>query len=177
MPKPTIYSYTIQDSMGTKATLAVYVAYDASTETVGALTGNYAALGGVIDAMIDGAIIDGNITINVAPDPSWKAAPVADSIVSRGVLFSFNANGTPYPQEEYVPAFGLSHLDPDGRVQFDTQVTAWINNMTQNTGIGGSNTVFANNKFLLALESLKSVYTSVRKHRRKLKQETFELAP
>ena len=173
MPSPTIYSYTIQDAAGTKATAKVYVAFDAATETVGALTGNFAALGGVIDDMIDGQIIDGNITINVLPDPDWKSAPVADSIVERTALFNFLPEDSKYAQGVDIPAISLTVLDAKERVILtDAKITAFISNMTDN--IGGSHTVFAQNQFLLALKTLKDVATTFRKHRRQLTRSMLE---
>lgn len=176
VPSPTIYSYTILDSAGVKATAGpFYVAYDAATETVAALTGNFAALGGLVDLITDGQIVDGRIIIDVAPDPGWKAAPVADSIVERTGLFNFKPLDSKYVQGADIPAISLAVLDAKSRVTLtNTNVINFITSMTQATGIGGSNTVFANNKFLLALRTFVDVATTFRKHRRKMTRNTIE---
>lgn len=175
MPDPTIYSYTVQDSRGVKATFNAYVAYDATTETVSALLGNWADLGGSVDAITDGKIIHGEVRIPALPDPAWKASAVADSDVERTALFNFRPTDFTYVQGEDVPAISLNVLDAQGKVQLaNAAVQAFINNMTQNTGIGGSNTVFAQNKFAYALKFFVDVMTSFRKHRKQLSRKTIE---
>lgn len=175
MPRPTIISYSIKDSMGTTATMPIYVSYDAATETVEALIGAAAAFGGLTDLITDGKITEFNILINALPDPSWKANPVADSIVERTANANFLTVDSPYPEPIDVPAISLSVLDAKGRV--DLANTNWVNwrtQITSNTGIGASTTVFAQNKFLIALKAFKSVATTFRKHKKPVKAETFE---
>jgi len=175
MPDPTIYSYTVQDSRGVKATVAVYTAYDAATETAAALLGNWADLGGDIDALTDGKIIHGKVIIPALPDPAWKAAAVADSDVERTGLFNFRPTDFTYVEGVDIPAISLSVLNADGRINLAAgAVTAFVADMTQNTGIGGSNTVFAQNKFEVALKILVDVMTTFRKHRKQLSKKTIE---
>jgi hypothetical protein len=175
VPDPTIYSYTLQDSRGVKATVAVYVAYDATTETVSALLGNWADLGGSIDAITDAKILHGRVIIPALPDPAWKANAVADSDVERTGLFNFRPTDFTYVEGVDIPAISLAVLTADGRIDLsNSNVTAFKNQMTQNTGIGGSNTVFAQNKFDIALKILVDVMTSFRKHRKQLARKTTE---
>jgi hypothetical protein len=173
MPKPTIYSFTIKDSRGVKSTFDLSVAYDAATETVGALIGNFAALGGVLDPITDGQIIDGRIIIDVAPDPSWKTAPVADSDVERTLLEQFQQANTSYVASVDVPAVSLSVLNAQGQpITGSGALQTFNNNMTQASGIGGSTTVFANSKYSNALQKLLKAVTTFRKHRRSLDART-----
>jgi len=174
MPSPTIYSFTLQDDSGVKASHIVYVAYDAATETIGALTGNLAAYGGLLDAITDAKIIDARIIIDVAPDPSWKAAPVTPSDVERTGLFDFNQANSKYVAPEDVPAMARSKSPKDRINLADADVAAYITNVTQASGIGGSHTVFANSKFLNALQSLRDAAITFRKHRRSLSKVSFE---
>lgn len=177
MPKPTIYSYTIKDSSGVKSTFDLSVAYDAATETAGALIGNFAALGGLLDAVIDGQIIDGRIIVDVAPDPSWKAAPVADSIVERTALLTFRQANTTYVASVDIPAISLSVLDAQEAPIINAgALQTFISNLTnQSTGIGGSATVFANSKYSNALLALVKAVTTFRKHRRSLDAKTTKI--
>jgi len=175
MPSPTIFSFSVRDSMGTPATIPFFVAYDATTETVSALIATAAVLGGHLDAIIDAKITGFSISINNLPDPSWKASPVADSIVERTALANFLPLDSIYPEPIDVACISLSVLDAKGRV--DLANSAWVafrNDVIQATGIGGSAEVFVNNKFLLALRVFQNVSTTFRKHKKPVKAETKE---
>lgn len=174
MPSPTIYSFTLQDAAGVKATSVYYVAYDAATETVGALLGNIAALGGLLDAITDGQIIDARVIIDLAPDPSWKSAPVSNSNVERTGLFDLNQNNSKYVSPVDVPSIARSKSPKDRITLTDTDIAAFITNLTQATGIGGSNTVFNNSKFSNATRSLRDALVTFRKHKRALDRVSFE---
>lgn len=175
MPAPTIYSFTLQDDKGVKATVPVYVAYDAATETVAALVGNIAALGGLLDAITDAQIIDCRIIIDVPPDPSWKSAPLADTWVVNGALLTFGQANTKYADSITVPAPAASQITA-GKVNigsgsaFDNFIQALIGS----AGIGGSHTVFANSKFSNALNSFRHIDLNLRKRRKQLTKQTTE---
>lgn len=173
MPSPTIYSFTLKDARGVKATTTgIYVAYDAATETVGALTGNLAALGGLIDAITDAQIIDARIIIDVAPDPAWKSAPVANSDVQESFNMNFLQDNSKYVQSVLVPGLKNSILVNGAPAPTASPLSTFITNMT--TSIGGSSTVFANSKYLNALNALSDVFITFRPHRRQTKQRTLK---
>lgn len=179
MPKPTIYSYTIQDEEGATATHAIYTAYDAATETVGALIGNFAAYGGLLDAVTGGKIIDGNITINVAPDPSWKSAPAAGSKVISVAVLNFHQANTPYAWGTTIPSILDSLVTAGHLIIGSGALKTLIDNLTANNGvtpagIGGSHTVFGQSQFENALISLKDAFLASRK-RKSLKRVSFEV--
>lgn len=176
MPSPTIYSFTIVDDKGVKATSSYYVAYDAATETVAALVGNIADLGGTLNAITDGQITDCRIIIDVAPDPSWRTAPVADSNVEMGGLFTFKQAGSKYVDSQLVPALAGSVVTA-GKINLTGggPVDLWIQQLIASAGIGGSHTVFANSKFLNALTAFLHCDLNVRKHRRALTKQTSEV--
>lgn len=177
MPKPTFYSFTLKDSSGVKSTFDISVAYDAATETAGALVGNVAAVGGLLDAVTDAQITDCRIVIDVAPDPSWKAAPVADSIVERTALLSFRQANTTYVASIDIPAISLSVLDAQEAPIINAgALQTFISNITnQTTGLGGSATVFANSKYSNALQALLKAVTTFRKHRKSLDAKTTKV--
>jgi len=174
MPTPTIYSFTVQDAKGVKATALTYVAYDAATETVGALLGNAAVFGGLVDAISGGVLIDGRVIIDIARDPGWKATPVAGSNVEQTGLFDFNQNNSKYVAAVDIPALLESTL-VGGRIDLaNTDIAAFITNLTQASGIGGSTTVFNNSKYLNATRSLRDALVTFRKHKRALDRVSFE---
>jgi len=176
MPSPTIYSYTFIDDKGVKATLPVFVAYDAATETVGALVGNVAALGGTLDALSGAQIIDARIIIDVAPDPSWKSSPVAGDYVETGGKFTFGQNGSKYVDSLVVPGIANANV-VNGKIDLTSGHAAdnFIQQIIGAGGIGGSHTVYANSKFLNALNSFRFCDLNVRKHRRQLTKQTSEV--
>lgn len=160
MPSPTILSYTIRDENGDPAVADLYVAYDATTETVSALLGAAAAFGGLIDAVTGGKITEFNIKIPAAPDPSWKAAALADSDVQKTLLENFNAADTLYPQEFIVPALRGTLVDTNGQPILTSGGAIALLNAAI---VAGSGAVFPNNKFLLDLVSLRDAAVTFRK--------------
>lgn len=173
MPSPTIYSFTLKDARGVQATTTgIYVAYDAATQTVGAMTGNVAALGGLIDAITDAQIVDARLIIDIAPDPAWKAAPVANSDIQESFNFNFLQANSKYVQSVLVPGLKQSILVDNAPAPGVNPLLAFISAMTGS--IGGSNTVFANSKYSNDLTALKDVFVSFRPHRRATKQRTLK---
>jgi len=173
MPSPTIYSYTLKDARGVQATTTgIFTSYDAATQTVGAMTGNVAALGGLIDAITDAQIIDARLIIDVAPDPAWKSSPVASSDVQESFAFDFLQANSKYVQGVLVPGLKQSILVGGAPVPTANPLLAFITDMIGS--IGGSSTVFANSKYSNDLTALKQVYVSFRPHRRATKQRTLK---
>lgn len=162
MPSPTIFSYTIRDESGDTATATLYVAYDAATETVGALLGAAAAFGGAIDAVTGGVITEFNIKINALPDPAWKDSPDADSDVQKTLLENFSAADTIYPQEFIVPAVKGSLIDVNGHpILTGGGAIDTMNDLI----VAGSGAVFPNNQFLLDLTALRDAAVTFRKRK------------
>jgi len=162
MPSPTIFSYTIRDESGDKATAALYVAYDAATETVSALLGAAAAFGGAIDAVTGGVITEFNIKIPALPDPAWKDVPDTDSDVQKTLLENFNAADTLYPQEFIVPALKGTLVDANGHpILTSGGAIDTMNDLI----VAGSGAVFPNNQFLLDLTALRDAAVTFRKRK------------
>lgn len=173
MPSPTIYSYTLKDSRGVQATTTgIFTAYNATTQTVSAMLGNVAALGGLIDAITDAQIVDARMIVDVAPDPSWKSAPVAGSDIQESLNFSFLQADSKYVQGVLIPGLKNSMLVNGAPVPTADPLLAFITAMT--TNIGGSSTVFANSKFSNDLTALQQVYVSFRPKRAATKQRTLK---
>jgi hypothetical protein len=172
MPSPTIFSYTILDSKGVKATNIIYTAYDALTETVSALVGAAAAYGGDLNAVIDGQITDARVIIDIAPDPSWRTAPLANSNVEQTGLFNFRQANSKYLQPNDVPAISASVLI-GGRIDLsNAAIAALIGAITGSTGLGG---VSVNSKYSNDLTALNDALVTFRKHKRALDRVSYEI--
>ena len=162
MPSPTIFSYTIEDENGETATAALYVAYNAATQTVSALLGAAAAFGGLIDAVTGGRIKEFKIKIPALPDPAWKSAALEDSDVQKTLLMNFNVTDSIYPQDFIVPALNPALVLPNG--QPDLTSGEPIDDLADAIVAGTGNT-FPNNQFLLDLVSLRDAAVTFRKRK------------
>lgn len=164
MPKPTIFSYSLQDAVGVKASHNIFVSYDAVTETISALLATAAAYGGLIDAVTGMKILEFNVSINGLPDPAWKAAAIANIDAEQTLLETFNVTDTtlgyswdlPGLRDTLINASGEPILTSGGAI--DTLNDAIVGNV--GTGVA------AQNPFLLDLVSLRDASVSFRKHRR-----------
>jgi hypothetical protein len=74
---PTSIEWSLEDDQGVPNRVQMYFAYDALTETVDALENAFIYYGGLIDPLVDGQIVGGQITIPLQPDAGWKTAPVS----------------------------------------------------------------------------------------------------
>jgi hypothetical protein len=162
MPSPTILSYTIADENGDTATAELFVAYDASTETVSALLSAAAAYGGLIDAVTGGKIVEFNVKINALPDPSWKAAAIADTDIQKTLLENFVVADSKYPQEFTVPGLRGTLVGTDGKpILTSGGAIDALNDLI----VAGSGAVFPNNQFLLDLTALRDAAVTFRKRK------------
>jgi len=175
MADPTILSYTIQDAEGVKAVSNYYVAYDGATLSMNGANSNWDALGTLINAITDGVIVGGRITVPLQPNPAWRTTPAAPTQVANGGLFNFNQNGIKYLQETLVPAFAVSKIS-SGRIDLtDAAVSAYIAALVNPLGLYPLDPMFGNSKYLNALESLHDAFLNTRKHRRQLTKSSFEV--
>lgn len=172
MPSPTIFSYTIQDAAGVKASHAIFTAYDAATETVASLLAAAAQYGGLLDAVTAGKIIEFNVTINALPDPAWKAAAIANVDSEQTLLMNYAITDSKYSQPYDVPALRDTLIDATGRPIFGvgSAIKALIDAITGATGLG---TVSVNSQFLLDLTGLRDIAVSFRKRRKGRKQVSY----
>lgn len=162
MPSPTIFSYTLSDENGDKAVTDLYVAYDAATETVAALLGAAAAFGGLIDAVTGSKIVEFNIKIPALPDPSWKAAPIADTDNEKTLLENFTVTDSLYPWALTVPGVRGTLIDTAGRpILTSGGAIDALNDLI----VAGSGAVFPNNEFLLDITALRDAAITFRKRR------------
>lgn len=166
MPSPTLFSYSLRDENGDPDSIALYVAYDAATETVGALLGAAAAYGGLIDAVTGAKIVEFNVIINALPDPAWKTTVAADIDNQKSLILNFNVTDTKYPQEYVVPAVKGSLIDTDGKPIIASGAIKDLVDLI----VGTSGGVNINNKFLLGITSLRDAGVTFRKVKGSLKK-------
>lgn len=171
MPRPTIFSYSLEDAAGVTASAYVFVAYDAITETVAALLGAASDLGGLIDAVTGMKITDFNVNINGLPDPAWKAAAIANIDAEQTLLLNLSIVDTVYTQEFDLPGL-RDTLIVNGRPVL-TDGAAIDNLVEALTGETGLGTVSVNSKFLLDLTGLVSAAVTFRKHKKKRKSVSY----
>lgn len=159
---PTVFDYLIQDDQGLTNRHASYWAYNGATETVDALIGNWTEVGGLLDAVIDGQILNGRITIPLTPDPTWKSAPAEGNNVNQVMALSFENDFNRFLTTLIIPAYKETMLNADGSPNLAaTALAAFIARMIDDSGV----TAFGNSRDLHQLDALASGYLSVRKVR------------
>ena len=114
MADPTIFEYQIQDDQGVSSRTSVYEAYNATTTTVESLIGSWLQLGGLIDPVIDGEILEGRITIPLQKSGTWKAAPVEGNNVNQVMTVNFENDFNSYLTPLLLPSYKESQLNADG---------------------------------------------------------------
>jgi len=161
MADPTSFSYQLLDDEGLSNNNSIYVAYDGATETVDALIGAWSAYGGLLDAITDGKIVEGSITIPLIRNPAWKAAPIEGNNVNQVMNLNFDNDFNTYATSVLIPAYRESTLTPGGLPDLvDTALAAYIAAI-----IAGSGAVFPNSRDLHDLNALRDAFLTVRKVR------------
>jgi hypothetical protein len=164
MADPTSFEYQIEDDQGLTNRSQLFVAYDASTETVSALQGAWSAYGGLLDAMIDGQIVGGQMLIPLIADPSWKDAPAAGNNVNQVMSLNFNNDFNSYATSILVPSYKETQVNstsPKAPNLAATALAAFIAAVL--AGEGGE--VFPNSRDLHDLNALRDAFLTVRKVR------------
>lgn len=168
---PAIVSLTIQDEVGTKANLPVYVEVP-DTVTVATLRGFSQTIAIDADAISGGKVIEIRNTLSIPqPVSGIKANPVAGSRVEQTGLFNFSQLGSKYRWPIDVPAIADTKLIK-GRIDLtDADIIAFIAAMSTTASL-----IVPSSKWALALEGLLDAALTFRKHRKQLIKETFEEA-
>jgi hypothetical protein len=163
MPSPTIFSYELQDAAGVKGSADVFVAYDAATETVGALLAAAAAIGGLIDAVTAGKVRGFTVRVPALPDPGWKSAAIANVDMEQTLLENFHITDSTYVQAIDIPCLRDTLIDPGGRPILTGPIAAFNAAVVAGTGITG---ITIQSKFLENLPSLADYAVTFRKRGR-----------
>ena len=167
MADATSFEWAIQDDQGLTSRSQMFVAYDASTETVSALLGAWAAYGGLIDACVDGKLIGGTVSIPVLPDPGWKASPVVGNNVNQVMSLNFGNDFNLYRTPIMLPSYSESQVNstpPRAPNLAATELAALIAAILHGTPTL-TPAVFPNASFLHDLNALKDAFLTTRKVR------------
>lgn len=165
MADPTIFEWQIQDDQGLKNRIRIYVAYNGAVITPDVLQANYHIIGNLIDDCIDGMIVEGRITIPVAPDAGYKTAPNAGTNVNQVMVVNFENDFNRYLTDLLLPSYSEALLDAQGDPDLtDPALAALITEML--TGIPNAvPTTFPNSRDLHDLDAVREAFLTVRKVR------------
>lgn len=164
MADPTSFEYAIEDDQGLTNRTQVFVAYDATTETVSALQGAWSAIGGLLDPVIDGKITGGQILVPLIRDPTWKATPAVGNNVNQVMNLNFDNDFNSYATSILIPSYKetqVSATSPKAPNLAAAALAAFIAAII--TGEGGE--VFPNSRDLHDLSALRDAFLTVRKVR------------
>lgn len=159
---PTSFEWQIQDDQGLTNRTQMFVAYDGSTETVDALIGAWSAYGGLLDPVIDGQIIGGQILIPLIPNEAWKSAPATGNNVNQVMNLNFGNDFNSYRTSILIPSYKESQVNstpPRAPNLGATALAAFIAAVL--AGEGGE--VFPNTSGLHDLNALLDAFLTVRK--------------
>jgi len=159
MSDPTIFEYSLMDDQGLTNRNSIYVAYNGATATVNSLIGAWSAFGGLLDAIVDGQITGGRITVPLIPDVSWKAAPVEGNNVNQVMALNFENDFNSYLTGVLVPSYQEAILTPAGTPDLDNvALAAYVSAI-----IAGSGAIFPNSRDIHDLNAIKDAFLTVRK--------------
>jgi len=162
MADATTFEWQIKDDQGLTNRTSMYVGYDGATETVDALIGAWLAYGGLLDPVIDGQIIGGQILIPLIRDASWKSAPATGNNVNQVMSLDFNNDFNSGVTPILIPSYKETQVNtasPRAPNLAATALSAFIAAVL--AGEGGE--VFPNSRDLHDLNSLRKAFLTVRK--------------
>lgn len=161
MADPTIFEYAIEDDQGLKNRTAVYMAYNGATTTVDSLIGSWLQLGALIDPVIDGQIINGQITIPLLSAGAWKVAPVEGNNVNQVMSLNMENDFNSYLTAVLLPSYKETMLSPDGSPNLAAAPLAALIAFL----IAGDVDIFPNSRDLHDLDAIRDAFLTVRKVR------------
>jgi len=176
MASPTIFTYTIEDEFGTKASCDFYVGYDGSTGKVDDLTAAAKALGDLINDITDGRMLSYAVKIPLQPDSAWNATPASGSRCEQTLLENFRITVLKYNQGFDIPALKNALINSDKKPIIGSGAIKALNDAIVAGGLGplelGQDFRSKENNDLAGLQDAS---VSFRKHRRSVKATTTAL--
>lgn len=170
MTKYALFSYTVQDKFGTKTQMVV-PAMLTDADDLTAVAGEWLSLGSDLDAITDGLIIGGRVTMELKPADAWKDVPGDNSFVERSAIFNFRNATSKYKFGIKVPSISDAVLAL-GKIDLsNADIASFVDRLT--TAMASSDGSWVNTA-LYALTTLADVFLSVRKYRRQLDRSSFE---
>jgi hypothetical protein len=158
LANPTIFEYQVQDDQGLANRTAVYAAYDGATETVDALLGAWSEIGGLLDAIIDGRIVGGRITIPTEPNVAWKSVADSGNNANQIMALSFENDFNRYLTTIVVPSYKEAVLTAEKVPDLaNVALAAFVSAIIDDLG-----TVFYQSRDLHQIDALRKAYLSTR---------------
>jgi len=168
----TYLSVTIVDSLGVTAVQNIWLVLDGTQtiDDVGTELNTYLPL---LDAVTDGKIQGAVLNWQVDLPGGLKSAPVAKSIVQRGLLQSWTQQvDVNHHPSTLIPAVALALIDATtGKFnQANAAYLAWRNHLN---GLNGPAITFVSSA-LYQIEAAFSILETFRKHRKRTAELSFE---
>lgn len=164
------FSFTLQDALGTKASLALYALVD-DTTTAADLAGQWQAYAADLTAVTDSKIIGGNASLVLTPTTSQAGKPTSANRVEQNALLGYIVTASGRRFSIATPGWKDS-LISGGTVVLTGAAGTWIAALTGAQAVAtGVNT---SNDFL-ALGAASDAVLVFRKHRRQLARSSYEV--
>ena len=164
------FSFTVQDGLGTKASLALYALVD-DTTTTAELATQWQTYATALTAVTDAKILSGTAGLVLAPTASQAGKPTTASRVEQNALLGYLVTNSGRRYSIATPGW-KDTLISGGTVVLTGAAATWIALLTGAQGDAtGDNT---SNDFL-ALGAPTDAELVFRKHRRQLSRSSFEV--
>jgi len=165
------FSFTVQDGLGTKASMIIYALLD-PTKTVANLVTDIQAWATLIEPIIDSKILLADAVVSVTPTVDQTGKPADASRVEQTGVFNFANGSTTRRFGEAVPALADAVITGGTIDLADTDVAAFVTAMGAASGTATSQ---ATNNSFQDLTSLVDAFLSFRKRRKQLLRSSFEV--
>lgn len=163
------FSFTLQDELGTKASLALYANVDDTTTTAD-LASQWQTFATALTAVTDSKILSGSAGVVLAPTASQAGKPAAGNRVEQNALLSYLVTASGRRFSVATPGWKDS-LISGGTVVLTGAAATWIADLTGALGVATG--VMTSNDFL-ALGAATQADLTFRKHRRQLSRTSVE---
>lgn len=164
------FSFTVQDELGTKASLAIYGTVD-DTTTVADLATQWQDYATGLTAVTDGKVIGGTARIVQTPTASQSGKPAAGARVEQNAVINYLVTASGRRFGIATPAWKDSLISGGAPLVASGAGATWQALLTGAMGDAtGDNT---SNDFL-ALGAAVDAFLSFRKHRKQLTRSSFE---
>jgi hypothetical protein len=163
------FSYTVEDELGTKASLALYGTVD-DTTTVADLAVQWQDYSTALTAVTDGIITGGTARLILSPTASQAGKPAAGARVEQNGVINYLVTASGRRFGIAAPAWKDSLLSGDSLVIGTGAGATWQAILTG--AMGDATGTNASNDYL-ALGAAVDSFLSFRKHRKQLTRASF----
>lgn len=164
MADPTSFEWQVKDDQGLTNRVQMFVGYDGATETIDSLIGAWLAYGALIDPVIDGQIIGGQMLVPLQASGSWKSAPATGNNVNQVMNLNFNNDFNSYATPILLPSYKETQVNATSPRAPNLAATA-LAALIAGIIAGSGGVVFPNSRDLHDLDALRDAFLTVRKVR------------